>query len=124
MDRNLDPRHDRVRLTAHELTALVDLERALSQEEVNEAARRWPWSWLKGSGRMAGHILRRWVRWAPSLVLLSLLAMPIAILVSSAAGALCALILTAAVTTWVVASRDRLRARLVRGGPRGASRDR
>jgi hypothetical protein len=95
-----DPPHDRVTLTAQENAALAGFELSFGEED--SRGRRVD----RGRARLArllNRVATRFVRLSPWLALLGCLAIAPSIAVSEVAGLVCALCITAAITTWVVA---------------------
>jgi hypothetical protein len=106
MDHRVDPPHDRVELTPDERAALASFERTLGDAPSDGSSRR-ARAWLTATARRVGRLAPRLVRLSPWLALLGFLALPPAISVSNAAGMVCALAITAALTTWFVTPRGR-----------------
>jgi hypothetical protein len=95
-----NPPHDRVRLSTGERATLADLERAFADAP---AGGRRPRAVLRVIGRLAA----RFVRLAPWIALTGVSLLPFSIAGSRAAGLVCALSITVALTTWLVTSRQR-----------------
>jgi hypothetical protein len=113
-----NPRHDRVRLTADERAILADLERQLEAEGAN--AHGWGTRPTSTLGSVAQQFGRIGVRIAPWVALISALTMPIAMAASPYAGAFVALLLTGALTTWLMSSWLRLAHRAPSSPRRGS----
>lgn len=112
MARDREPVHDRVQLTPSERAALAELERSLREEEPVGGLRRWPRSRVVLAGRVdLSRLAATLVGFAPWIALVAALVLPVAIAVSTAAGAGCAVVLTLALTVWGVDRLVRLRSR-------------
>jgi hypothetical protein len=95
-----NPPHDRVRLSPSERARLADLERSLAEDP---SGGRRPRAVLRVIGRLAA----RFVRLSPWIVLAGVSLLPFAIAESRAAGLVCALSITVALTIWSVTFRAR-----------------
>jgi hypothetical protein len=104
MDRRLEPAHDRVHLTPAERATWATVERTLADEFVGGrlAPRR-----VERRTLPAVHHLRRVLPWLVALLVAATL---VAGSMSTMAGLIWTLLLTAALTGWVTISLDRLRA--------------
>jgi hypothetical protein len=110
MDRRPDPPHDRVRLTADERAALSSFERSMAEHEVARSGRGRAQATIGAGGRWLGRLAARFVRLAPWIAVIGLVALLPAASTSDVAGQLCALVVTAALTIWIV-TKVRVRVR-------------
>jgi hypothetical protein len=95
-----NPPHDRVRLTPSERARLADLERSLADDLTGGS--RPP-----AGRRVIGRLASRLVGLAPWIALAGVSLLPFAIAESRAAGLVCALSITVALTIWSVTFRAR-----------------
>jgi hypothetical protein len=102
-----DPSHDRVRLSAHEHAALANLEYELADDRVDGGYGDRVLARLTAHAPILGRLVSRFVRYSAWLALLGILALPVAIAVSDAAGLTCASFITVALMTWLVTPRER-----------------
>jgi hypothetical protein len=121
MAHRAEPPHDRVELTPAERTALERFERILTDQADGEGRAR---TLLAAGGQRLGRLGARFVRLAPWIAALGVLALVPAISVSNTAGLVCAAAITAAVTTSLLTARGGFERLVIRPAERRVQQER